>query len=90
MAYKITVLVKYKPEVVEPIGKSTMHTITNMGYHFFKDIKAGKVFDLVHNGTDPEKVHSDVENICKKLLVNPLIEDYEIKSIDEIVEKVQE
>ncbi len=75
---KISATVTLKKEVLDPQGKVVNQTLKNMGYDNIINVRQGKYFDIEINETDKEKAKKIVEEICKKLLTNVVIEDYTI------------
>ena len=67
-----------KKEVLDPQGKVVSQTLKNMGYDSIVNVRQGKYFDIELNENDKEKAKKIVEEICKKLLTNVVIEDYAI------------
>ena len=64
--------------MLDPQGKVVNQTLKNMGYNNVLNIRQGKYFEIELNETDKEKAKIIVEEICKKLLSNIVIEDYTI------------
>ena len=75
---KISATVTLKKEVLDPQGKVVGQTLKNMGYKNIINVRQGKYFDIEIEETDKEKAKKTVEEICKKLLTNIVIEDYTI------------
>ena len=75
---KISATVTLKKEVLDPQGKVVSQTLRNMGYDNIVNVRQGKYFDIEIEETDKEKAKKIVEEICKKLLTNVVIEDYTI------------
>ena len=75
---KISATVTLKKEVLDPQGKVVGQTLKNMGYKNIINIRQGKYFDIEIDETDKEKAKKIIEEICKKLLTNIVIEDYTI------------
>ena len=75
---KISATVTLKKEVLDPQGKVVGQTLKNMGYENIVNVRQGKYFDIEVNETNKEKAKKIVEEICKKLLTNVVIEDYTI------------
>ena len=75
---KISATVTLKKEVLDPQGKVVTRTLKDMGYQNIVDIRQGKYFEIELNETDKEKAKKIIEEICKKLLANVVIEDYKI------------
>ena len=64
--------------MLDPQGKVVNQTLKNMGYANITDIRQGKHFEIEINETDKEKAKKIVDEICKKLLTNVVIEEYTI------------
>ena len=75
---KISATVTLKKEVLDPQGKVVNQTLKNMGYKNIKSVRQGKFFDIELDEDDKEKAKKIIEEICKKLLTNTVIEDYKI------------
>ena len=75
---KISATVTLKKKVLDPQGKVVRQTLKNMGYNNIINVRQGKYFDIEIEETDKEKAKKIVEEICKKLLTNIVIEDYTI------------
>ena len=75
---KISVIVTLKKEVLDPQGKVVSQTIKNMGYENITNIRQGKYFEIELNETDKDKAKTKIEEVCKKLLANIVVEDYKI------------
>ena len=73
---KISATVTLKKEVLDPQGKVVSQTLKDMGYKNIVNVRQGKYFDIELDETDKEKAKIIVEEICKKLLTNIVIEDY--------------
>ena len=75
---KIKVIVTLKSGVLDPQGKAIQQTLNGMGFANVKDVRQGKYFDIDINENDEQKAKLAVEEICKKLLANQVIEDFRI------------
>ena len=75
---KIKVIVTLKSGVLDPQGKAIQQTLNGMGFPNVKDVRQGKYFDIDINENDEQKAKLAVEEICKKLLANQVIEDFKI------------
>ncbi len=75
---KITATVTLKKDVLDPQGKVVKQTLKNMGYESIVNIRQGKYFEIELDEIDKEKAKKVVDDICKKLLTNIVIEDYTI------------
>ena len=75
---KIKVIVTLKNGVLDPQGKAIQQTLNGMGFESVKEVRQGKYFNIEINENDEVKAKSKVEEMCKKLLANLVIEDFKI------------
>ncbi len=75
---KIKVIVTLKNGVLDPQGKAIQQTLNGMGFENVKEVRQGKYFDIEVNENEEVKAKSKVEDMCKKLLANLVIEDFKI------------
>ena len=75
---KVKVIVTLKNGVLDPQGKAIQQTLNGMAFNNVSEVRQGKYFDIEVNETDESKAKSQVEEMCKKLLANLVIEDYKI------------
>ena len=75
---KIKVIVTLKSGVLDPQGKAIQQTLNGMGFESVKEVRQGKYFDIEINENNEVKAKSKVEEMCKKLLANLVIEDFKI------------
>ena len=75
---KIKVIVTLKNGVLDPQGKAIQQTLNGMAFDNVSEVRQGKYFDIDVNESDESKAKSQVEEMCKKLLANLVIEDYKI------------
>ena len=78
---KFSVTVTLKKDVLDPQGKVVLNTLTNLGMNNVKNIRQGKFFEIDLNEKDQKKAEEKVNEMCKKLLVNLIIEDYSINRV---------
>ncbi|WP_456417586.1 phosphoribosylformylglycinamidine synthase subunit PurS [Methanocaldococcus sp.] len=77
--YKATVTIKLKKGVLNPEGMTIKRALNFLGYDNVKEVQTYKMIDIIIDDEDEEKVKEKVEEMCKKLLANPVIHDYEIE-----------
>ena len=75
---KVSATVTLKKDVLDPQGKVVSQTLKNMGYGNVVNVRQGKYFEIELNESDKNKAKKIIEEICKKLLSNIVIEDYTI------------
>ena len=75
---KIKVIVTLKSGVLDPQGKAIQQTLNSMSFPQVKSVRQGKYFEIEISETDEKKAKEKVEDMCKKLLANLVIENYKI------------
>mgnify|MGYP001274955379 CR=1 FL=1 len=75
---KIKIIVTLKNGVLDPQGKAIQQTLNGMGFGDVKNVRQGKYFDIEIDEKDESKAKNKVDEMCKKLLANLVIEDYKI------------
>ena len=78
---KFSITVTLKKDVLDPQGKVVQNTLQNLGMDNLKSIRQGKYFEVELNDNDQNKAEKKVNDMCKKLLANLIIEDYKITKI---------
>lgn len=73
------VQVRLKPVVLDPQGKTILTALVNLGYNEVKDVRVGKLIELEVTGPDEQSVREKIEDMCTRILANPVIEDFEIE-----------
>jgi len=75
---KISVIITLKKDVLDPQGKVIHQTLDGMGFSDLNEVRQGKYFEIDINENDSQKAKENVEEMCKKLLANLVIENYKI------------
>jgi phosphoribosylformylglycinamidine synthase len=76
---KARVFVTLKPGVLDPQGKAIHHALEGLGFSGVNDVRAGKLIELdLADGTSD----SDIEEMCRKLLANTVIENFRIERLE--------
>ena len=78
---KFSVTVTLKKDVLDPQGKVVQNTLKNLGMGDLSTVRQGKYFEIDLNIDDHDKAEKKVDEMCKKLLANLIIEDYKISKI---------
>ncbi len=76
---KVRVHVTLKPGVLDPQGKAIGHALAALGFRGVNDVRQGKYIELDLAEDDPEAARRAVEDMCRKLLANTVIENYTIE-----------
>lgn len=82
--FKVSVYVSPKRGVVDPQGAVIERALPALGHSATSDIRVGRYITLTLDGADLEAARADVDDMCRRLLANPIIEDYsfEISPLD--------
>ena len=75
---KISVIITLKKDVLDPQGKVIHQTLDGMGFDSIDEVRQGKYFEIDIKEDDKNKAETKVEEMCKKLLANLVIENYKI------------
>jgi len=75
---KISVIITLKKDVLDPQGKVIHQTLDGMGFNDINEVRQGKYFEIDTKENDPKKAKDKVEEMCKRLLANLVIENYKI------------
>ena len=75
---KISVIITLKKDVLDPQGKVIHQALDGMGFNDVNEVRQGKYFEIDTKETDGNKAKEKVEDMCKKLLANLVIENYKI------------
>ena len=70
------VYVRLKDGVLDPQGSTIQRALDNMGYQGVKDVRSGRIFEIAFQQDQGKKPEDFIDEICRKLLTNPVIEKY--------------
>ena len=76
--FKAEVSITLKKRVADPQGLTIKHALDSLGYPT-EEVRIGKLVTIKLNLPDKQEAKSKIEQMCKKLLANPIIEDYNFK-----------
>jgi len=79
MPMKARIHVSLKPGVLDPQGKAIGNALHGLGFAGIGDVRQGKLIELELADTDPASARARVEEMCRQLLANPVIENYAIE-----------
>jgi phosphoribosylformylglycinamidine synthase len=78
---KAKVHITLKNGVLDPQGKAVQHALSSLGFGGVNDVRQGKFIELELDETDPAKAKASVEQMCKNLLANTVIENYSVELV---------
>ena len=79
MRYEARIEVSHRPGVLDPQGATVERALPALGYEHVRDVRIGKCIRLELDAPDRAAARAAVESMCERLLVNPVIEAYEIE-----------
>jgi phosphoribosylformylglycinamidine synthase len=80
--FEVKVTIMLKKGITDPEGANTLKALKLLGFNNVSDAKITRTVDMIINGKDKEEVKKSVEQMCQRLLTNPVIHTYEIKIIE--------
>ena len=75
---KVSAIITLKKDVLDPQGKVIHQALDGMGFENISEVRQGKYFEIDVKESDPNKAKAVVEEMCKKLLANLVIENFKI------------
>ena len=75
--FQVKIYVSLKEGVADPQGITIKNALYSLGYQGVGKVRMGKYMQLKLNVKDKKEVKKEIEDMCKKLLVNPVIENYD-------------
>ena len=81
MSLRFQVLVRLKEGVLDVQGKAVENGLKDKKYGSIKNVRVGKIIEFEVDGTNKDEARSQVEEACKLLLANPVIERFEVKEV---------
>jgi phosphoribosylformylglycinamidine synthase len=76
---KIRVLVRLKPGILDPQGATVQRALAGLGFHDVTELRVGKLIEVDVEAPTEERARQRVDEMCRKLLANPLLEDYTVE-----------
>jgi phosphoribosylformylglycinamidine synthase len=78
---KARVLVRLKPGILDAQGTSVQRALVGLGFGEVAGVRVGKVVDLELDGLEPAAARARIDQMCDRLLVNPVIEDFTVELV---------
>jgi phosphoribosylformylglycinamidine synthase PurS subunit len=82
--YRVEVLVKPRPGLLDPQGKAIHHSVNSLGWDGVHDVRVGKAIYIDMEADSEAGALEAVEAMCRKLLSNPVTEDYAVSMVGEL------
>lgn len=80
-AYAVRVDVSHRPGIADPAGATVERALPALGYTNVTQVHIGKVIRLVVDASDADAARDQVDEMCERLLANPVIESYAVSII---------
>ena len=80
---KARVYVTLKSGVLDPQGQAVGRTLARMGFEEVRDVRIGKYVEVDVAGEDAARVRARLEEMCRKLIANTVIEDFRVEVVDD-------
>jgi phosphoribosylformylglycinamidine synthase PurS subunit len=77
--YRSKIRVRLRRSILDVQGKAVQHAIASLGVNAVKDVRMGKYIELSLDGENEEQVRQTTDEVCRKLLANPVMEDYDFE-----------
>ncbi|MBM3221298.1 MAG: phosphoribosylformylglycinamidine synthase subunit PurS [Candidatus Rokubacteria bacterium] len=79
---KVRVLVRLRPGIMDVQGAAVQRALVGLGFGDLRDLRVGKVIDVDVDASSVPAARVRVDEMCKKLLANPVLEDYTIEPVE--------
>jgi phosphoribosylformylglycinamidine synthase len=76
---KARIRVTLKKGVLDPQGKAVTHALAALGFTGLEDVRLGKYIEVTLTETDKDRAKAEVERMCRDLLANPVMENFEFE-----------
>lgn len=78
---RVTVTINRRQEIADPEGTTVTRALHDLGYDEVSQVRMDRVIHMEVSEGDPEQVKSRVEAMCRQVLANPVLEDYEVEVV---------
>lgn len=81
---RVRVLVRLKPGIMDVQGTAVRRALSGLGFDEVHDLRIGKVIEVDLDVASAETAAARVDEMCRRLLANPILEDYEIEAAERV------
>lgn len=75
---RVTVTIDRRPEIADPEGTTIKRALHDLGFTETLSVRMDRVVHMDIDGDDPEQVRRRAEDMCRQLLANPVLEDFQV------------
>lgn len=79
---KARVLIRLKPGILDVQGAAVQRALVGLGFADVRDLRVGKLVEVDVDASTPATARARVDEMCRKLLANTILEDYTIEAIE--------
>lgn len=83
MQYRCEVYIRPRADILDPQGDAVNAALLNLNFQGVSEVKVGKYLTLLIDADNPQAAEAQLDEMCRVLLANPIIEDYELKVTEE-------
>ena len=76
---RVTVTINRRPEIADPEGVTVLRALHDLGYTETEAVRMDRVIHMDVEGDDANEIRSRVEEMCRQLLANPVLENFEVE-----------
>jgi phosphoribosylformylglycinamidine synthase subunit PurS len=76
---KARITVTLKNGVLDPQGRAIANALHSLGFPGVEDVRQGKLIEVKLNAADENTARTELESMCRQLLANPIIENYQVE-----------
>lgn len=76
---RVTVTIDRRPEIADPEGTTVQRALHDLGFTEARTVRMDRVIHMDVDGDDPVQVKERVEDMCRQLLANPVLEDFDVE-----------
>jgi phosphoribosylformylglycinamidine synthase len=79
---KARIVITLKPGVLDPQGKAISQSLASLGFRGVKQVRLGRYIEIELSGNSKDELHQELEEMCRRLLANPVTEQYRFELED--------
>ena len=79
---RLRVLIRLKPGILDVQGAAVQRALAGLGFGDARDVRVGKLIDIEIDAATPAAAQQRVDEMCRKLLANTILEDYTIEAVE--------
>jgi len=80
--YKAVITINFKKSILDPQGNAVQKALVSLGYQNVEEVRVGKHIEVKLEGDSIGKAREQVDEMCARLLANPVIEEYYIDVVE--------